>query len=319
MIATPPSTAAAGVPPTVVEEEEEYDEEGGERPLWPWLVAAGFVIAAIIAGFFVYQELSGSKATVPVNNYVNEQQSHAEQQIRAAHLVPAVKQGPSERYKKGIVFKQDPSAGSKLEKGSTVTIWVSTGPPKVTVPAVKGQQWPDAQQALVNAGLKPVEHIVPGEPKGQVTATDPAAGERVPKGSKVRVNVYERPGDGGGAERRRPQRRRGPGEAPRGRVQRESDLRQQQHRAAGPGHQPEPCAGHDGDEGHDRQLQRLERPAAGHRAGRRRLHLAAGGVDPRGRRLPGHPAVPVDGREPGQHRPVAESARQLPGGAGLDR
>ena len=73
MIATPPSTAAAGVPPTVVEEEEVYDEEGGERPLWPWLVAAGFVIAADIAGFFVYQELSGgSKATVPVNNYVNE-------------------------------------------------------------------------------------------------------------------------------------------------------------------------------------------------------------------------------------------------------
>ena len=193
MIATPPSTAAAGVPPTVVEEEEVYDEEGGERPLWPWLVAAGFVIAAIIAGFFVYQELSGSKATVPVNNYVNEQQSHAEQQIRAAHLVPAVKKGPSERYRQGIVFKQDPSAGSKLEKDSTVTIWVSTGPPKVTVPAVKGQQWPDAQQTLVNAGLKPVEYVVPGEPKGQVAATDPGVGERVPKGSKVRVNVYSGP------------------------------------------------------------------------------------------------------------------------------
>jgi beta-lactam-binding protein with PASTA domain len=193
MIATPPSTAAAGVPPTVVEEEEVYDEQGGERPLWPWLVAAGFVIAAIIAGFFVYQELSGSKATVPVNNYVNEPQSHAEQQIRAAHLVPAVKKGPSERYRQGIVFKQDPSAGSKLEKDSTVTIWVSTGPPKVTVPAVKGQQWQDAQQTLVNAGLKPVEYIVPGEPRGQVAATDPGVGERVPKGSKVRVNVYSGP------------------------------------------------------------------------------------------------------------------------------
>ena len=193
MIATAPSTAAAGVPPTVVEEEEEYDEEGGERPLWPWLVAAGFVIAAIIAGFFVYQELSGSKATVQVNNYVNEQQSHAEQQIRAAHLVPAVKKGPNERYKKGIVFKQDPSAGSKLEKDSTVTIWVSTGPPKVTVPTVKGQKWPDAQQTLVNAGLKPVEHLVPGKTKDEVTATDPGAGERVPKGSKVRVNVSSGP------------------------------------------------------------------------------------------------------------------------------
>src|SRR5262249_44319964 len=56
MIAPP---AAAAVPPAVVEEEE-YDEGGPDRPLWPWLVAAGFVIAAVIAAFFVWHELSGS-------------------------------------------------------------------------------------------------------------------------------------------------------------------------------------------------------------------------------------------------------------------
>src|SRR3989440_5585683 len=57
MIPAPPSSAAAGAPPPpVVVEEEEYEEEGGQdRPLWPWLVAIGFVLAAIIAGFFVWQ------------------------------------------------------------------------------------------------------------------------------------------------------------------------------------------------------------------------------------------------------------------------
>jgi beta-lactam-binding protein with PASTA domain len=104
-----------------------------------------------------------------------------------------VKKGPNERYNKGIVFRQDPSPGSKVDKGGTVTIWVSTGPPKVTVPTVKGLQWPSAQQTLVNAGLQPVEYLVPGDTKGQVTATDPPAGERVPKGSKVRVNVMSGP------------------------------------------------------------------------------------------------------------------------------
>jgi serine/threonine-protein kinase len=180
----------------VVEEEEEY-EEGGDRPLWPWLVATGFVIAAIVAGFFVWQELSGSKATVPVNNYVNETQQNAEHQIHAAGLTPAVNKGPNDKVPQGKVFKQDPSAGSKVDKGGTVTIWVSTGPPKVTVPAVKGQQWPDAQQTLVKAGLQPVEHLLPpGGTKGQVTATDPGAGERVPKGTKVRVNVMSGPAIG---------------------------------------------------------------------------------------------------------------------------
>jgi serine/threonine-protein kinase len=186
-----PPAAAAAAPPAVVEEEVE-EGEGAERPLWPWLVAIGFVIAAVIAGFFVWNELS-SAPQVPVNNYVNETQAQAEQQIRAAHLVPAVNQGANDHVKKGIVFRQDPSAGSKVDKGGTVTIWVSTGPPKVTVPDVKGEQWSVAQQTLVNAGLNPEEHIVPGNTKGQVTATDPASGQSVPKGSKVRVNVMSGP------------------------------------------------------------------------------------------------------------------------------
>jgi serine/threonine-protein kinase len=190
MIAPPPASAAP--PPTVVEEEEEY-AEGGDRPLWPWLVAVGFVVAAVIAGFFVWQELSGSTPQVPANNYVNEPQASAQQQIKAAGLVAAVNRSAKDGVKKGIVFKQDPDAGSKVDKGGTVTLWVSTGPPKVTVPAVKGEQWTTAQQTLNQAGLVAIEHFVPGNTKDQVTATDPPAGQSVPKGSKVRVNVMSGP------------------------------------------------------------------------------------------------------------------------------
>jgi serine/threonine-protein kinase len=190
MIAPPPASAAP--PPAVIAEEEEY-EEGGDRPLWPWLVAVGFVVAAVIAGFFVWQELSGSTPQVPANNYVNEPQASAEQQIKAAGLVSSVNKGPNERYKRGIVFKQDPSPGTKIDKGGTVTLWVSTGPPKVTVPAVKGESWTKAQADLVNAGLQPVKYIVPGKTADVVTATDPAGGQSVPKGSKVRVNVSSGP------------------------------------------------------------------------------------------------------------------------------
>ncbi len=190
MIAPPPASAAP--PPAVVAEEEEYSE-GGDRPLWPWLVAVGFVVAAVIAGFFVWQELSGSTPQVPANNYVNEPQASAEQQIKAAGLVSSVKKGPNERYKKGIVFRQDPGPGTKIDKGGTVTLWVSTGPPKVTVPAVKGESWTKAQADLVNAGLQPVKYIVPGKTADVVTATDPAGGQSVPKGSKVRVNVSSGP------------------------------------------------------------------------------------------------------------------------------
>jgi eukaryotic-like serine/threonine-protein kinase len=195
MIAPPPTTRARDVPPPPVVEEEEYAERGGpERPLWPWLLAAAFVIAAAIAGFFVWHELSGSTVKEPVNNYVNEKQAQAERQIRAAHLVPSVKKAPNEKFPKDIVYDQDPAAGSKVDKGGTVTIFVSTGPPKVNVPTVKGKTWSDAQQELTDAGFKPEEHFVPGgKTKGIVSATDPPAGTSAPKGSTVRVNVYSGP------------------------------------------------------------------------------------------------------------------------------
>jgi eukaryotic-like serine/threonine-protein kinase len=198
MIAPPPTTRVRDIPPPPpVVEDEEYEERGGpERPLWPWLVALLFVVVAGVAGYFVWNELSGSKTMEPVSLYQGEKQAQAVRQIKAAHLVPDVNRGPSERYDKGVVFKQDPGAGSHVEKGGTVSIWVSTGPPKVKVPDVKGQQWSQAQQTLTDAGLKPVEHFVPGKTKGQVTATSPSAGESVPKGSKVRVNVMTGPAQG---------------------------------------------------------------------------------------------------------------------------
>jgi serine/threonine-protein kinase len=189
MIAPPPASAAP--PPAVVAEEEEY-AEGGDRPLWPWLVAVGFVVAAVIAGFFVWQELS-STPQVAVNRYVGETQAVAERQITAAGLHSKVNNGPNGNVPRGKVFKQDPSPSTKVDKGGTVTLWVSTGPPKVTVPAVKGESWTKAQADLVNAGLQPVKYIVPGKTADVVTATDPAGGQSVPKGSKVRVNVSSGP------------------------------------------------------------------------------------------------------------------------------
>jgi serine/threonine-protein kinase len=189
----PPAAGTPAAPAPLVEEEEVGSGDAG-RPIWPWLVAIGFVVAAVIAGFFVWNELSGAPQ-VPVNSYVGEKQAQAEQQIKAAGLHAAVKTGPNENknYPNGTVFRQDPGAGAKVDKGGTVTIWVSTGPPKVTVPTVKGQQWTVVQQTLVNLGLHPVEHFVPGATKNQVTATDPPAGQRVPKGSKIRVNVMSGP------------------------------------------------------------------------------------------------------------------------------
>jgi beta-lactam-binding protein with PASTA domain len=96
----------------------------------------------------------------------------------------------------GTVLAESPVAGSKIGRGSTVTINISRGP--VTVPNTIGQSRDTAVATLRGAGLVPKAFTVPSsQPKGQVVAQRPKSGTRVPGGSTVRLNLSN--GAGGGA------------------------------------------------------------------------------------------------------------------------
>ena len=136
-----PSPADAAPPPAVVAKRRSTQEGGRDRPMVAVARRRRLHHRRDRRGLLRLAGAVRLKTQVPVNNYVNEPLATAQQQIHAAGLgPPAVNHGPSDRFKKGIVFKQDPSAGTKVDKGGTVTLWVSTGPPKVPVPAVKGDE-----------------------------------------------------------------------------------------------------------------------------------------------------------------------------------
>ena len=79
----------------------------------------------------------------------------------------------------GDVISQNPSAGTKVTRGDTVTIVVSTGKPQVDVPDVVGMSEERATSRLTGAGLSPVRQ--------ERTVTDPA---------QDRVVIEQRPGAG---------------------------------------------------------------------------------------------------------------------------
>jgi serine/threonine-protein kinase len=185
------AVAAGAATAGAVAEEETDEDDDRERPIWPWIVAALFVVAAAIAGVVVWHQLSGGGPQEPVGSYSNcMPASQATSQIESVGLVPHVIHKATTKCngKPGVVFDQDPKDGT-VEKGGTVTIWVSTGKPKVVIPKLAGKTWSDASQQLKALDLKPVEHIVPGKTKGIVTATAPGAGQEVTVGTTVKVNV----------------------------------------------------------------------------------------------------------------------------------
>jgi len=163
------------------------------RSWWPWLIVAGLLIAAGIGGWLVYdnlrQQLDTSKP-VAVQEYQGLLEPKAVALIVRGGFEPKVRRLPRDETPVGEVYDQDPSPGTKLSRGSIVTILVSSGKPQVRVPGVVGKSLTDAVKTLSNAGLdtNSVE-VNSQQPSGTVTAQAPGAGTIVVSGSTVRINV----------------------------------------------------------------------------------------------------------------------------------
>ena len=103
-------------------------------------------------------------------------------------LLGTKKTGKSNAVASGQVFKQDPAAGTQLNRGDTVTYWISSGKPQATVPDLGNLTQSAAETAISGAGLK--VGTVTQQPSttvatGLVISQSPTAGQTVDKGSTV--------------------------------------------------------------------------------------------------------------------------------------
>ena len=105
------------------------------------------------AGDTITYHLSQGAEQVSVPNVVGDSQSDATSALKSDGFSVNVVQSSSSSVEKGYVISSNPSAGTSADKGSTVTITVSTGPASVSVPNVVGYDESSAETALKNAGF----------------------------------------------------------------------------------------------------------------------------------------------------------------------
>jgi serine/threonine-protein kinase len=167
------------------------------RTIWPWLLALGLLAAAAVAGWYVYKQVQGqlnSSKPVAVPYVVGIREPLAYAHVQEAGLTPVISRHFTTQQPETYVYDQDPKAGNRIDRGNQVTIFVSEGPPKTTVPNEKGKNSLDAVQDLNSANLKARVVSVPSDqPADIVVAQDPPPGTRVRQGSSVRINVSKGP------------------------------------------------------------------------------------------------------------------------------
>jgi eukaryotic-like serine/threonine-protein kinase len=192
-VVTPPR------PPAPRYESDVYYEERAprRRSIWPWLLALVLLVAAGIAGVYAYQQIQdelNASRPVTVGDYTEQREADAVREILAVGLEPDVRRQPHPSTPETFVFRQEPGAGERIERGNAVTIFVSQGKPMTTVPDVRGRSRDEAAAMLARAGLEPnVREIPSAREINTVIAQDPAPGERVVRGSSVRINVSKGP------------------------------------------------------------------------------------------------------------------------------
>jgi beta-lactam-binding protein with PASTA domain len=138
--------------------------------------------------------LSLGPQPVPVpGGLAGDLQPAAEQALAALGLRYAVVDQTSMTVGAGEVISYHPDSGTLLP-GQTVTLVVSTGKPKVAVPAVSGT-YAQAAATLQAQGLAAAEEQVYSDSvgAGQVVGTVPAAGTVTTVGSTVAVEVSKGP------------------------------------------------------------------------------------------------------------------------------
>src|SRR6266540_484339 len=202
-----------------------YGEPPPKRGRWaPWLLVALLLAAAGIAGWYVFTKIQDQLAAsqpVPVPNVVGIRELNAKAKIEDAGLEPKVERAASAEVDKGIVIDQRPDAGTRIQKGDQVTIIVSTGVPKTTVPDVVGMDYEgaavvlrvskgkqlvavpnvldqtesSARSELQAAGFEVQAVQAPSDstPEGFVSAQSPDPGTEAPKGSPVTITVSTGP------------------------------------------------------------------------------------------------------------------------------
>ncbi len=135
--------------------------------------------------------VSGGAGQVNVPDVDNTSFTDAQQALTSEGFKVQRQNEASETVDKDLVIRTDPAGGTPANKGSTVTVFVSTGKEQKAIPDVTGLSEDDGFAQLGQAGfaVRTVSEPSSSVSKGNVTRTDPPAGTLAARGSTVRMFV----------------------------------------------------------------------------------------------------------------------------------
>jgi beta-lactam-binding protein with PASTA domain len=145
-------------------------------------------------GSTVTLTVSAGPQQVAVPQVVGLTLSSARGRLSKAGLQASEREENSDTVAEGRVISVSPPEGQKVDKGSSVTLVVSSGKPQVEVPDVVGKSFDEAQSNLQAAGFKVTRTDKESDKDpGTVLSQNPKSGGRIDAGSTIALTVAKAP------------------------------------------------------------------------------------------------------------------------------
>ena len=136
---------------------------------------------------------SGPDSVTLPDNLVGMSPDEARQAVEALGLKWEVNSSKvaSDTVAEGKVAQTNPSPGSKVKAGQTITAYLSSGSDQVEVPDLVGMSQDQARSALKAVGLElgNVTTVDSDKDKDRIVSQDPETGSKVKKGTAIAVSI----------------------------------------------------------------------------------------------------------------------------------
>jgi len=174
--------------------------QAGPPAAWIWAGVAVLAVLLVSVLFWVLSlrgtaQIADETRTIP--ELATMSYDRAALLLQEADLIPEREDVTDDTIAAGNVIETDPAAGTSVEKGATVTVYVSAGRKTVLMPPIIGVDEQAARDALTAAGLtvgviNPVSdpQIAGGTVMSADTVSGPLkTGDEVPVGTTVNLKV----------------------------------------------------------------------------------------------------------------------------------
>ncbi|NMN00853.1 serine-threonine protein kinase [Bifidobacterium sp. DSM 109958] len=127
---------------------------------------------------------SNGMTTVP--DWTGKTQSEVTSDLKNYNFTPVIQNEASDTVAAGSVTRTSPAAGTKVSQDESITIYISTGKAKVTVPNVVGKTVAQAKSQL---GDYQISFSGPSDDGATVSAQSLSAGSQVDKGATITLTT----------------------------------------------------------------------------------------------------------------------------------